>query len=82
MQAESYLADFYKDFETITNRMLQGRQIEPGYGLIGRSNPCGKPRIYWKTAADGTVQIAKILRERMDIGDRLAKSALLRHPRA
>ena len=79
-QAESYLADFYEAFERITDGTLQGRSIEPGYGVIGRCAPCGKHRIYWKISADGTVHIAEILHERMDIGDRLAKSAALRHP--
>ena len=79
MQAESYLADLDKAFEKITNGTLQGRSIESGYGVIGRCAACGKHRIYWRTAGDGTVHIAEILHERMDIGDRLAKSPPLRH---
>lgn len=78
-QAESYLADFYDAFEKITTGSLPGRPIDPGYGVIGRCAPCGKHRIYWKFSEDGTIRIAEILHERMDVGDRLAKSANLTH---
>lgn len=42
---------------------------------------CGKYFIYWKTLNDGSIGIAEILHERMNLGDRLATSASLNSPR-
>lgn len=78
-QAESYIGDLFGCFAAIANGDRQGRLIQPEYGVTGRYARCGKHFVYWKTLDDGTIGIAEILHERMNIGDHLTGSETLEY---
>ena len=77
-QAKSYLGEFFLLFAAIADGRKNGRLIQPEYGVSGYFIRCGKHFIYWKVLEDGTIAIAEILHERMNIGDHLTASAELK----
>ncbi len=79
-QAEAYLRELFACFEGIAEGRTPGRPIPDAYGVQGHHVRCGKHFIYWKTLNDGSIGIAEILHERMNLGDRLAASASLNRP--
>jgi len=79
-QAEAYLRELFACFEGIAEGSIPGRPIPDTYGVHGHYLRCGKHFIYWKTLNDGSIGIAEILHERMNLGDRLAASASLNGP--
>ena len=74
-------ADHYAIFQAIAEGEVPGRLIEPEYGVAGSHAPCGKHVVFWKRLGDGSVGIAEILHQRMNIGDHLAGSAMLNQDR-
>lgn len=77
-QTQRYLGGFFNLFERIASGQEKGRLIQPQYRVVGRYARSGKHFVYWATLPDGSVAIAEILHERMNVGDKLADSAMPR----
>lgn len=72
-QAQKYITGLFVCFEEIANHKLVWRPIPAAFEVSGYFTRYEKHYIYWREFSDGSIGIATILHERMNLGDRLAE---------
>ena len=71
-QAESYVRGLFDSFESVANRTVQWRTIPKSMGVHGYFTRYQRHLVFWKILGDGSVGIAAVLHDAMDLGTRLS----------
>ncbi|WP_022953143.1 type II toxin-antitoxin system RelE/ParE family toxin [Leucothrix mucor] len=72
-QAKEYITGMFLCFEKIANREVLWRNIPAKYEVSGYYTAYQKHFIYWRELSDGSVGIATVLHQSMNLMDRLSE---------